>query len=233
MIRPHVLLATLLGLPTLLGVACATKPSDAPTGDVAAHTETTPDEPSPAQTLTDLERRLQDAERVEIAFEIVSEGTVASKLDGTLVWSREGELRLVASGEFAGQPQQLEVRADATTIEVFVGGESKHSGPRPAKLVEAVVLGLLRQGVLHNLAMATNGQPPSFGDGGFDEWMRTIEHRYGDGPLEFDIEIEGHNIAQASLQLNADGLPIERKQTVEFPEGQMRVVERYTSFVAK
>jgi hypothetical protein len=214
-----------------LGLGCASE-------GVPASEPVEPSEPStpedPARTLTELERRLQDANRVEIAFETESEGAVASQLKGTLVWSRDGELRLSARGEFAGRPQTLEVRADATTLEVRVGGESRHSGPRPAKLAEAVVLGLLRQGVLHNLAMATAGQPPSFADGGFDGWMRTIEHRRASADtLEFDIEVEGQNIAHATLQLDADGLPRERRQTVEFPEGQMRVVERYTKFVAQ
>lgn len=214
-----------------LGLGCATDTRSEPAG---VPTKIEPEAPSAQQTIVDLERRLQDADRVEIAFEIESEGAVASRFQGTLAWTRDAELRLEATGEFVGQPQQLELRADAATLEVIVAGEVRHQGPRPTKLVEAIVLGFMRQGLLHNLAMATGGKPPSFGDGGFDDWMRTVEHRVGaEGVVEFDIEVQAEKIGYSTLQLNADGLPIERKQTVEFPEGQMRVVERYTKFVVE
>ena len=41
--------------------------------------------------------------------------------------------------------------------------------------------------------------------------------------------MEGQDVGEATLILDADGLPVERRQTVDFPEGQMRVVERYTN----
>jgi hypothetical protein len=238
---------SLLTLVLLLGPAlgCATTGdtlSGEPATPATAEIEDKRDDAWAERTLIDLERDLEAAGRVEIAFEIQSEGTVVSQLRGTLVWERDGDMRLDATGEFDGKPQQLELRADATTLEVRVGGETRHSGPRPAKLVEAVVLSFTRQGLLHNLAMLVGGQPPSFADGGFAEWMRAVEPQLGPvevlgvdeaRPLQFLLEIEGQRVADATLWLRAENLPLERQQTVEFPEGQMRVVERYTSFVVK
>jgi hypothetical protein len=213
-----------LGFVVSLGLAlgCATT-KDAHTGEAVE---------SSASELTDLERRLQDADRVEIAFEIESTGAVASQFRGTLVWVHDGELRLDASGEFLGQPQQLELHADATTLEVRVAGEPRHQGPRPAALIEAMVLGLTRQGLLHNLAMATGGHPPERADGGIDEWIQVSGETNGP-PLEFDIHVQGQRVGHATLSLDEAGRPTERRQTVEFPEGQMHVVERYTSFVVE
>jgi hypothetical protein len=236
---------SLLTLVLLLGLelGCAT------TGDTLSGEPATPasteieekrDDAWAERTFIDLERDLQAASHVEIAFEIQSEGTVVSSLRGTLVWTRDGELRLDASGEFDGKPQQLELRADESTLEVRVAGESRHSGPRPAKLVEAVVLSFTRQGLLHNLAMAVGGLPPSLADGGFDEWLRVVEVQLGppeirggdeEQPLEFQLEVQGQRVGNATLWLGPNKLPIERQQTVEFPEGQMKVVERYTKFV--
>jgi hypothetical protein len=242
MSRSRSLLTLLLGV----GLACATTTGDSlsgkPEAPVTEQAEPKRDDVSAEQTMIDLERRLQEAKRVEIAFDIQSEGTVVSQLRGTLVWTRDGELRLDATGEFGGKPQQLELRADAETLEVRVAGELRHTGPRPSKLIEALVLGFTRQGLLHNLAMAVGGQPPSFADGGFDEWMRVVEPQLrppeGLGsdeasPLEFQLEIEGQHVADATLWLRADELPLERRQTVEFPEGQMKVVERYSKFVVE
>jgi hypothetical protein len=237
----RLLFTMLLGV----GLGCATTGdslSGEPADPVTSQTAPKREDAWAERTMIDLERRLQEASRVEIAFDIQSEGTVVSQLRGTLTWTRDAELRLDATGEFAGEPQQLELRADAETLEVRVAGELRHSGPRPSKLIEAVALGLARQGLLHNLAMAVGGLPPSLADGGFDKWMRIVQPQLGPAevfgaddarPLEFQIEVEGQRIGEATLWLRADGLPLERQQTVEFPEGQMRVVERYTTVVVE
>jgi hypothetical protein len=39
--------------------------------------------------------------------------------------------------------------------------------------------------------------------------------------------------AEIPLWLGPNDLPIKRQQTVEFPEGQMKVVERYSKFVVE
>lgn len=241
MTRSRSLLTLLLGV----GLGCATTGdslSGQPADPVTGQADPKRDDAWAERTLIDLERSLQDAGRVEIAFEIQSEGSVVSQLRGTLTWTRDGEMRIDATGEFAGEPQQLELRADAETLEVRVAGELRHSGPRPSKLVEAVVLSFTRQGLLHNLAMLVGGLPPSLADGGFDEWLRVIQPQLGPTevfggdearPLEFQMEIEGQHVGHATLWLRADNLPLERHQTVEFPEGQMKVVERYSSFVVE
>jgi hypothetical protein len=241
MSRSRSLLTLLLGL----GLACATTGdslSGQPEAPVTGQADPKRDDAWAERTVIDLERRLQDANRVELAFDIQSEGTVVSQLRGTLMWTRDGEMRLDATGEFSGKPQQLELRADAETLEIRVAGELRHSGPRPAELVEAVVLGFTRQGLLHNLAMLVGGLPPSLADGGFDEWIRVIQPQlgpaevFGEGearPLEFQLEVEGQHVGHATLWLREDNLPLERRQTVEFPEGQMKVVERYATFVVQ
>jgi hypothetical protein len=228
-----------------LGLGCATTGdslSGEPEASVPGQTEHKREDAWAERTVIDLERRLQDARRVELAFEIQSEGTVVSHLRGTLVWTRDGEFHLEANGEFEGQAQQLELRGDAATLEVRVAGQTRHSGTRPAKLIEAVVLSFTRQGLLHNLAMAVGGLPPSLADGGFGEWIKVVEPQLGPPelrgsdevrPLEFQLEIEAQHVGHATLWLGADALPIEREQTVEFPEGQMKVVERYSKFVVE
>ena len=102
------------------------------------------------------------------------------------------------------------------------------------------VIGLTRQGLLHNLAMLTAGRPPDHADGGVAEWVEVVEPQlgppevFGEGqarPLEFAITVSDQPVGHATLWLDDRGLPIERRQVVNFPEGQMRVTERYTEFV--
>lgn len=231
---------------TLMLVAalgCATS-GESLSGEAATPIDATPEAKQAdawaARTLTELERRLQAAARVEIAFLIESEGAIASQLEGKLAWERDGALSWTSTGSFANEPQQLELRGDAQTLATLIAGQSHWTGPRPPALIEAVVIGLTRQGLLHNLAMLTGGLPPDHADGGMAEWVEAVEPQlgppevFGAGqarPLEFQITVEDQLVGHATLWLDDRGLPIERRQVVNFPEGQMRVTERYTSFV--
>ena len=228
-----------------LSIACATS-GDSLEGEPATPVEATPDakhkDAWAMRTMTELEQRLQAAARVEIAFVIESEGAVVSQLEGKLAWERDAALSWIASGSFAGAPQQLELRGDAQALATYVGAESHWTGPRPPALIEAVVIGLTRQGLLHNLAMLTGGLPPDHADGRVTEWVEFVEPQLGPPevfgvgqarPLEFQITVEDQLVGHATLWLDERGLPIERRQVVNFPEGQMRVTERYTGFVVE
>lgn len=231
-------------LAAVLSIACATS-GDSLEGEPATPTEATPTEAKQkdawaARVMTELEQRLHAAARVEIAFVIESDGAVASQLEGKLAWERDAALSWTATGMFAGEPQQLELRGDAQTLETLRAGQSQWTGARPPALVEAVVIGLTRQGLLHNLAMLSGGLPPDHADGRVAEWVEVIEPQLGEPeifgagearPLAFQITVADQLVGHATLWLDERGLPIERRQVVNFPEGQMRVTERYTSFV--
>jgi hypothetical protein len=230
-------------LAVAFSIACATS-GDTLEGEPATPVEATADAKQKdawaARTMTELEQRLQSATRVELAFVIESEGAVASQLEGKLAWERDGALSLIATGSFAGAPQQLELRGDAQTLTTMVGGQSHWTGARPPAVIEALVIGLTRQGLLHNLAMLSGGLPPDHADGGMAEWVEYVEPQLGEPevfgagearPLEFQITVEDQLVGHATLWLDERGLPLERRQVVNFPEGQMRVTERYSSFV--
>ena len=236
---------TLVFIAALLTISC--KSSDDRRGSEAPHAVETEPPATDAErddegkrAMSELEQRMLAAERVEIAFVIESEGAVESKLEGQLAWSSDGALSLTATGTFAGEPQQLELRADAATIEVVHEGEVRSHDPRPPALIDALVIGMTRMGLLHNLAMLTAGLPPDHADGGVAEWVEYVEPKlgpsesHGDGearPLAIQITVNDQPSARATMWLDEDGLPIERRVVVEFDEGQMRVTERYSSFV--
>ncbi len=233
---------SILGLlPFVLG-ACASErsPADAP---VAEPTDAV-SERDPALGLEELEDRMIAASRVEFEFTIDSEGQVISHLEGRVRWQRDAEFSLVAEGELAGQPQRLELRGDATTLATLAGDDASErwSGARPAELIEAVVLGLTHMGLLHNLAVLAGGMPPDHADGGAREWLGTDDLEFGPEqvrdagparPLEFVIVVAAEPVGRATLWLDDRNLPIERRQVVEFPDGEMRVVERYSNFVVE
>ncbi len=226
-------------------LACATA-GDSLSGEAAPPVEDQPEakheDAWATRTMTELEHELQDAAAVEITFVIESEGVVDSHLEGKLSWERDGVMSLTATGELAGEDQELELRGDPRSLETLVAGESRWTGERPAALIESVVIGLIRQGLLHNLAVLTGGLPPEHAEGGMDEWVEYVEPQLGEPeifgtgearPLEFQITVEDQLVGHATLWLDPRGLPIERRQVVNLPEGQMRVTERYTSFVVR
>lgn len=235
-----------LSLMTIGLGACAAREMATETGSPARSpadvVEAVESEPDPASALEELGDRMIGAQRVEFEFEIDSEGSLLSHFTGRVRWIRDGEFSLLATGEFAGVPQQLELRGDATTLTTLVAGSEQWTGARPPELIEAVVLGLSHMGLLHNLAVLCGGMPPDHADGGAREWLGADDlevgpaQRRGDveaRPLEFVLVVSDRAVGRTTLWLDGRGLPIDRRSAVEFPEGEMRVVERYSNFVVE
>lgn len=175
-------------------------------------------EPSLADELAAFERALLEAESLTLPFEVTAEGALEVGLQGEL--RIEGAMvRLTATGTFGGEAVDLQLHADESFL--FIG-ESEQ--PRPPHLKEALVLGLTRMGILHNLAVLTTGQPPDHSDVGVEPWLRV---RVEDAPAySFTILVDGESVAEARLTV-AGGRPVSRQQTVAFPEGEMQVRETY------
>lgn len=182
----------------------------------------------PADRFADVERRLLQADRVAADFHITSEGAFEADLRGRLEISPEA-LSLTARGHFGGQSAELFV---ARNGEEFRWGNA--SGAQtdvvPEHLQEAILIGMTRMGLLHNLAMLTAGAPPDHADGGVAEWVMVEGLRAVEGDptaVGFDIVVSGQPSGSATLSLDAAGRPVVRRQTVRFPEGEMLVIERY------
>ncbi len=194
---------------SLVGCAGSTPPAEEPaTGS------------SPADELAAFEAELLEAESLTLPFAVEAEGALEVALEGEL--RIEGAMiRLTASGTFGGEAVDLQLHADESFL--FIG-ESEQ--PRPPHLKEALVLGLTRMGILHNLAVLTNGQAPDHSDVGVEPWLRVRVREAA--PYSFAILVDGERVAEAQLTVTG-GRPVSRTQTVAFPEGEMRVRETYGS----
>jgi hypothetical protein len=47
--------------------------------------------------------------------------------------------------------------------------------------------------------------------------------------MSFEISVAGVPSGSASLEIDSQGRPVVRRQTVRFSSGEMRVVERYST----
>lgn len=164
-----------------------------------------------------------------LPFQVTAEGAITVSLEGELVVGREGRARLQATGDFAGRAVDLFMVSDGEALFSTLRGRVRQ-GPTPDGLADALVVGLTRMGVLHNLARLTGGELPDHAEGGVREWVvvspsETLEA--GEDELAMDITVAGQPSGAATLTLSEDGDPLVRRQTVAFPQGEMRVTERY------
>jgi len=182
----------------------------------------------PAAVLAALEDRLLAADGIRFEFEVTAEGAIEADLRGMLEASA-GEVRLTASGSFAGQAVELTLLADGDRLELGNGPELDRIST-PAYLKEALVVGLTRMGILHNLARLSGATAPDHAEGGVRDWVTVGAFTADATAIAFDLTVAGEPAGSAALQLDSGGRPVLRRQTVEFPTGQMRVVERYSAF---
>lgn len=178
-----------------------------------------------------LEQRLLDADSVCVRFHIESSGAVVSKLNGTARFVRSGnDATMAAKGTFAGK--DVDMKLESANGRLRLGQDGQYDEATPPALYEALVIGLTRMGLLHNLAMLSAGMPPDHGDGGVQEWVQAdrISAEGPDDAVEFTVVVSGQDSGVVNLHIDPRGLPLLREQTVHFAEGAMHVVERYESF---
>jgi hypothetical protein len=114
-------------------------------------------------------------------------------------------------------------------------GEDTFSDRAPAHVREAMLIGMARMGLLHNLARLVAAMPPDRAAGGVTDWVRAedigwvspVEGSAGPG-VRFRILVAGQDADDAELWLDEAGFPLRRDQTVRFPQGDMRVREEFS-----
>lgn len=188
---------------------------------------------SAAEALSMVEDRLMSAEGRTVGFRVTSEGTFSASLEGELVLTSPTEVSMEASGTFGTDSVDLWVRG---TMEGMSWGNADRSeeADLPPGLRESLVIGLVRMGVLHNLARLVSGAPPERTDGTVRSWVQADEAEWvsadperGARGIAFGIWVYGERTADATVWLDADGRLVGRDQVVAFPGGAMRVEEWY------
>lgn len=188
-----------------------------------------PLESGPSARFDALEQRLLKAEALSFDFHITAEGAISVDLRGTYRKTSNNDYRLAAAGDFAGQTIELLLQTENDRL-LLDNRIERSSVSKPEYLDEALMIGLTRMGLLHNLARLTGALPPDHADGGVRDWV-TVSGLASDPDrsVSFDITVAGQPSGSASLTLDANGLPALRRQTVAFPSGEMRVTERYSA----
>lgn len=196
-----------------------------------------------ADAVGDLEARLLASAHVRVEATLQATGAVQASLQGFTDLRERNRLEVRYTGTFAGKPVVISMVSDGRLLETRVNDQSKSMATAP-KSNRAVLLGLTRMGLLHNLARATGLAGPDHAEGGVAEWISLDNFRpatvalagemAGFLALGFDLLVERQFAASAQLWLEPEtGLPRRRQQTVEMPLGKMTVLETYSRFVVE
>ena len=196
-----------------------------------------PEPPDPAASLEAIERALLDTD-FAVRFDVHATGKIEARLVGLLQTAGD-RLALQGSGTFAGVDVELVLTTEGDRL-VGKGARGRLDVARPAELKDAVVIGLVRMGILHNLALLVSGRPPDHADGGVRDWVEAANLEPGDGfahpdterpdadALSYGLIVDGQPSGDATLWWDArTNLPVARNLTVHFDDGDMKVTETY------
>ncbi len=184
-----------------------------------------------------LEARLLNAPTLRVDHTVASVGAFPSTLVGTFSLGVQDRVILIANGSFGPAPQRLVLANDEEGLRGMHADSVVFQAETPPALRAALVVGMTRMGLLHNLARLTSATPPDHAEGGVAEWVTTHDAAWGarrtiDGrvtqALHFAIRVSGTEAGNATLWLDTKtGLPVRREQVVHFPSGTMTVTENY------
>lgn len=194
----------------------------------------------PVMLMATLESQLLGARRVVIESDIEATGAIAVKLTGRTEVDERNRARVSYAGEFAGKPVALMLESDGSGLKL-ANGSATQALPVEAESNRALLIGLVRMGVLHNLARLTSLKGPDHAEAGVTDWVqldsfRPTTYAVG-GDLEglmsfgYDLVVEEKTTGSVRLWMDpVSGIPKRRAVVVHFPGGDMNVTEDYRTF---
>jgi len=173
---------------------------------------TTPALP-PAERLAAVEKQLDSANEFALRFQTKTTGAVESHFTGNMTVLQGNIATIDADGELADKPATIRFSANGS----------------PAQLNHALIVALVRMGLTHNLYELSQKNPVSFASGGADEGIRLDQLKWDEKEKKFTYHmlVEGKDVAEGELWVGRGDRPVRRKMTVHFPNGDMKVDERY------
>ncbi|GEM_PF-1851917 len=168
---------------------------------------------SPAERIAAAEKELLAAKQVTLRFSTRTTGAVESHFSGAMN---------VLQGNIASIDADGEMAKKSATIRYSANG-------KPAHVSDALVITLVRMGLTHDLYELSNGQPPSFIESGAEQSLKLSQVQWDakEKKFTYHLVVEGADAGEGELWVGRHDYPVRRKLTVHFPNGDMKVDERY------
>lgn len=194
------------------------------------------EDPRAESMFRELEEKLLNERSLRIRFKITSEGSVDSSLQGQLRLKSGNRVEIVVSGSFKSTPVTVRFESDGKKMHWAVA-DRQIDLETPKGLNQAIIVGFTRIGLLHNLALILGGEPPDRADGTVEDWVHVSDFLFvAPDPssklrgrsIRFQIEVDGKTVGNAHYWISPlTRMPVERRQTVHFDAGDIKVVETY------
>lgn len=184
-----------------------------------------------------LEEKLLRGTAWVVRAQTTSAGAFESSLSGAVALRQGNIARIELNGSFDGKPVDAFLISDGAVLLYGEARVGSFEDAVPWALNEAIIIGLTRMGLLHNFALLTAGNPPDRAKGGVDDWVEVTGFSLGEIetvnagpalPIRFGLIVSGQPAGEVTLWFDeATGLPVQRRQTVDFEAGTMTVTEVY------
>lgn len=208
--------------------ACASGPRPMPAGVSAK------------ERLERAEAALLGAKNLSGSFEIESTGQNPSKFTGTLELAGGNAVWLTVDGRFRDEDVHAELDSRSGDINRTVtkgASVNGHRDPPASHLGEAIVVGLARMGLLHNLATLSQDKPIDSAQTGVGDSVKNVDAKDGAADqvggeachrVEFVLEVGGRSMGEGTVCISdATSLPLHRRTLVHFPDGDMTATETW------
>jgi len=189
-----------------------------------------------------IEARVLGARAVVVEGDVRADGALDAELHGRVAASPGNRLTAAWTGRLRGKAVDLRLQSDGRTLVMKSGGEEARA-PAAMELNHALLIGLVRMGLYHNLARAAGLRGPDRDSGGIEHWIHEeyfhLVHVLGPPEpgaaiLSFDVLADGVPATTTRIWLDpSSGLPARREQTYALESGAATMVETYTRFVVE
>ncbi len=217
---------------SLLCIACSSSVPPAPPAQPSPPRDVAAEAAEAEAIFRNFEDRLARAKRVVVMARLEAMGAVTASFVGRLSIDGGERVHLDFDGTFNGDDKEVLLISDGR------GMGLNETGPHaaPPALVDALIVGLARMGLLHNIVRGAVDQAPDHADGGARNWL-SVDSFGKDtkmSSISYRLVVDGQPSAEVSLRFDAaTGLPVKRVMVVHFPEGDMFVTESYGRFVVE
>jgi len=205
--------------------ATASAPAASPVGAAPA-----------ASALDRLEQRLLAAKTFRVHVRTASSGRIESHFEGTIVAGPDRRAQIAVQGALGNRDLSALFVSDGNHMHGGTPGSLFDLDTGPA-LREGLVLELVWRGILHDFALLSGGHPPDSLDGKGRQHLEVVglarapDEAIHGIPVEtwtWELFVDHARAADESLSLDGrTGLPLRRRGTVHFPEGDMTFGEDY------
>jgi hypothetical protein len=193
--------------------------------------------PPPATALDALEQRLTAAHTFRFHVRLATSGRIESHYEGDVVAGPDRRARLALQGSFGNRDADVLFTCDGKRMRA---GRSMDPLDVAPDLRDGITVAFVRMGLTHDVARLAAGKFPDYLDGSVRQHLEVIgaAHAPGEelrgGATErwtWALYVDHQRAADETLWLDArSGLPVRRRVTVHFPEGDMDVGEEYEGF---